>query len=159
MKNGFRKERMAKYSVYMHTFPNGKRYIGITSQDVRRRWRDGKGYEGQLVYDAILKYGWKNIRHEVLFSNLTKEEAEAKEIVLIRDFETTSHKKGYNIELGGKSVGMMSEETKKKLSIIKKGQMAGTKHWHYGQHWSEETKTKISEAHLGMKYGQETIEK
>lgn len=45
------------YTVYFHTFPNGKRYIGITKQEPKRRWRDGKGYEGQAVYNAILKYG------------------------------------------------------------------------------------------------------
>lgn len=44
---------MGDYTVYMHVFPNGKKYVGITSQDVSRRWRDGKGYEGQVVYGAI----------------------------------------------------------------------------------------------------------
>lgn len=54
---------MASYTVYMHTFPNGKRYVGITCQDVSRRWRDGKGYDEQAVHGAILKYGWNNIQH------------------------------------------------------------------------------------------------
>ena len=150
---------MAGYTVYMHTFPNGKRYVGITCQDVRRRWRKGQGYEGQIVYNAILKYGWKNIRHEILFTNLTKEEAEAKEVALIRIYETTSHKGGYNIELGGKSVGMMSEETKRKLSVAHKGKQAGAKHWHYGKHWDEETKAKIRQARLGTKQSEEAKQK
>jgi hypothetical protein len=51
---------MGEYTVYMHVFPNGKKYVGITSQDVSRRWRDGEGYEGQVVYGAILKYGWNS---------------------------------------------------------------------------------------------------
>ena len=53
---------MGEYTVYMHVFPNGKKYVGITSQDVSRRWRDGEGYEGQVVYGAILKYGWNNVK-------------------------------------------------------------------------------------------------
>ena len=35
-----------EYSVYCHTFPNGKRYVGISS-DCEKRWRNGKGYETQ----------------------------------------------------------------------------------------------------------------
>ncbi len=150
---------MAGYKVYMHTFPNGKRYIGITCQNLERRWRGGKGYEGQVVYDAILKYGWDNIRHEKLFDNLTKEQAEAKEVEFIAAFKTTSHKCGYNVDLGGNSCGKLSESTRKKISAIKKGQMAGEKHWHFGGHWGAETRKKISDAHKGMRYSKETIAK
>ena len=77
---------MASYTVYVHTFPNGKRYVGITCQDVKRRWRDGKGYEGQVVYDAIIKYGWDNVKHEILFEGLTKEQAEEEEKALIKRY-------------------------------------------------------------------------
>ena len=31
------------YTVYMHRFPNGKVYIGITKQTVEERWRNGVG--------------------------------------------------------------------------------------------------------------------
>lgn len=101
---------MGEYAVYMHMFPNGKMHVGITSQDVSRRWRDGKGYYGQTVYNAILKYGWDNITHKILFEGLTKEQAEEKEIELIKRYKTTSHENGYNVELGGNAVGKVSEE-------------------------------------------------
>lgn len=106
---------MAGFTVYMHIFPNGKRYIGITSQTVNRRWRNGYGYFGQPVYNAILKYGWDNIRHEILFTGLTQKEAERKEIELIKAFDTTSHKNGYNVEYGG-DCRVGSDEAKIKLS-------------------------------------------
>lgn len=147
---------MGEYTVYMHVFPNGKMYVGITSQDVSRRWRDGKGYEGKLVYDAILKYGWNNIKHEILYDGLTKEQAEEKEKQLIKQYDTTIHANGYNIELGGDSTGKVGAESKRKNSEAHKGMMAGAKHWHYGQHWRDEVKKKISEAHKGMKYSDET---
>ena len=150
---------MPGYTVYMHTFPNGKRYVGITRQEVSRRWRDGRGYEGQVVYDAILKYGWDNIKHEILYEGLTKEQAEEKEKQLIKQYDTTSHANGYNVELGGNSTGKMSEEAKRKDSAADKGVMAGSQHWHYGQHWSEAVKKKISAAHKGMKYSEETLRK
>ncbi len=33
-----------KYCVYMHTAPNGKVYIGITSQKPSQRFGRGRGY-------------------------------------------------------------------------------------------------------------------
>lgn len=70
--------------VYCHTFPDGKRYIGITEQDPEDRWLDGKGYSAQpKVFAAIVKFGWDNIRHEVLEDGLNEAEArriEAQEI-------------------------------------------------------------------------------
>ena len=63
-----------EYSVYCHTFPNGKRYIGISS-DCEKRWRNGKGYETQPKMDrAIKKYGWDNFQHIIVYENLTKED-------------------------------------------------------------------------------------
>lgn len=150
---------MAGYTVYMHTFPNGKRYVGITCQDVKRRWRDGKGYEGQAVYGAILKYGWNNVKHEVLFEGLTKEQAEEEEKALIKRYGTTSHANGYNVELGGNATGKVSDESKRKNSESHKGLMAGEKHWNYGKHWNESVRQKISEAHRGMKYSDATLRK
>ena len=146
------------YTVYCHMFPNGKRYIGITGQPVLRRWRNGEGYEGQPVYDAILKYRWENIKHEILFENLSKEEAEEKEIELIKKYKTKSHENGYNIENGG-SISELSEETKRKISEKQKGKMAGAKHWHYGKHWDKDVREKLSKAHKGKKRSKETNEK
>ena len=63
-----------KFCVYRHIFPNGKSYIGITSKKPNQRWENGKGYSktGQnAIYNAIKKYGWDNIKHEILFDNLT----------------------------------------------------------------------------------------
>lgn len=150
---------MSDYTVYMHTFPNGKRYVGITCQDVKRRWRDGKGYEGQAVYGAILKCGWNNVKHEVLFEGLTKEQAEEEEKALIKRYDTTSHANGYNVELGGNATGKVSDESKRKNSESHKGLMAGEKHWNYGKHWNESVRQKISEAHRGMKYSDATLRK
>ena len=147
------------YTVYMHTFPNGKTYIGITRQDVRRRWRKGDGYIGQPVHEAIKKYGWGNITHTILAEGLNKEDAENAEIYYIAKYKSLSHENGYNIEKGGNSTGRISEETKKKMSMAHKGKKVGKNHWNYGQHWSDDVKRKISEAHKGMKYGAETIEK
>lgn len=91
------------YCVYCHTnLINNKKYIGITSQLPNHRWgKDGNGYKGQKFYNAIQKYGWDNFEHEILFDNLTKEEAENLEIELIAKFNARDDRFGYNVAVGG----------------------------------------------------------
>lgn len=106
------------YCVYKHTCPNGKAYIGIT-KNVEQRWNLGHGYDTQLFGRAVKKYGWNNIKHEILLDGLTKEEAEQKEIELIEKYNLTNKQYGYNIMLGGQSGARgieVSEETRKKMS-------------------------------------------
>lgn len=91
-----------KYSVYKHTSPSGKVYIGITSTSLNDRWRNGKGYNGQVAFkNAIDKYGWENIKHEVLLEGLSKEDAFEKERELISLYDSTNPKHGYNVSVGG----------------------------------------------------------
>ena len=90
-----------KYYVYIHLFPNGKRYVGLTEREVNQRWRNGKAYKGQkVVYNAILKYGWDNISHQV-FECDTEAEMKYLERYLIRFYNTTDHQYGYNVSSGG----------------------------------------------------------
>ena len=97
------------YTVYMHIFPNGKKYIGITSQeDVEKRWQNGFGYKSQFVFLAIVKFGWDNVEHQILFTGLSKDEAEEKERKLIELYETNDYLNAYNIANGGSSGGMHS---------------------------------------------------
>ena len=118
-----------KFCVYEHLFPNGKRYIGITSKKPNARWENGSGYDNNKQYvmaNAIKKYGWENIQHNILYTNLTEEEAKEKEIELIKKFNTYIHSEnsmGYNMTLGGEGrLGAIpSEETRKKMSKAKKG--------------------------------------
>lgn len=66
-----------KWCVYKHTSPSKGVYIGITKQNPVIRWSNGSGYKrNPYFYKAIQKYGWDNFKHEILFSNLTQEEAE-----------------------------------------------------------------------------------
>ena len=90
------------YTVYKHTTPNNKVYIGITCQTPKERWQRGKGYKSQpYFYNAIQKYGWDNIKHEILYTGLTQEEAHQKEIELIKEYQSNHHSRGYNISGGG----------------------------------------------------------
>lgn len=107
------------YCVYKHTAPNGKVYIGVTKQSPRRRWQRGLGYRTQQrFYRAIQKYGWDNFTHEILFENLNADEAERIEVELIQKHQSDNKNHGYNIESGGNSRKVVSEETRQKLREI-----------------------------------------
>ena len=92
-----------KYCVYKHTnLINKKVYIGITSDNPNNRWKNGKGYINQpYFWNAIQKYGWDNFKHEILFDNLSKEDACQKEIELISFYNSIYKEFGYNISTGG----------------------------------------------------------
>lgn len=93
------------YCVYAHTSPSGKVYIGI-SKNIKLRWRrNGSTYlrinkkTGEychlLFANAIIKYGWNNIKHEILYNSLTEKDAKLKEGELIAYYK--SKKMSYNI--------------------------------------------------------------
>ena len=107
------------YTVYLHTSPSGKYYVGITSLKPTIRWKNGHGYKSNQHFSrAIEKYGWDNFKHEILYTNITKEEAEQKEIELIAELRSNERKYGYNIDNGGNSVGKLSDETREKMSKV-----------------------------------------
>lgn len=55
-----------KYYIYIHTCPNSRRYIGL-SQNPKQRWNNGEGYKENIeFYKLIKKYGWENIKHEIV---------------------------------------------------------------------------------------------
>lgn len=90
------------FKVYKHTSPSNKVYIGITSQDTKQRWNNGKGYKHNKYFTrAIQNYGWDNFSHEVLFDNLTEEEAKLMEQCYIALYDSFNKEKGYNQTLGG----------------------------------------------------------
>ena len=134
------------YTVYMHLFPNDKIYIGITKTKPENRWGKKRYIHNVYMTNAINKYSWENVKHKILLTNLTKEEAEQKEIELIAKYKSNQRKYGYNIQNGG-NVHCVSEETKKKISNSTKGE----KHFMYGKHRSKETRDKISKSHKGIK--------
>lgn len=91
------------YKVYIHTFPNNKKYVGITRQTVNARWQNGFGYKNQPIYSEILKYGWDNIKHDVLYTGLSRTEAQEKEKELINKYDSINN--GYNVSEGGGTGG------------------------------------------------------
>ncbi|MBR4486076.1 hypothetical protein IKS57_01730 [bacterium] len=84
------------HKVYVHKFPNGKKYVGVC-QSCEDRWRNGQGYAyNKKMYDDIKKYGWENIEHKILLETSDNELAYKLERILIDEMELV--KNGYNNE-------------------------------------------------------------
>jgi group I intron endonuclease len=135
--------KQKNYCVYCHTSPSGKKYIGITCQKPSQRWHRGEGYvQHRYFYNAIKKYGWNNIKHEILYENLSREEACSKEVELIKKYRSNETEYGYNISKGGDSgyAGCKwTEERKEKARQF----MVGKK-FALGYKQTEETKRNMS---------------
>lgn len=143
--SGLKEPKIRTYCVYKHTSPSGKVYIGITSQNPIKRWSGGSGYkDSPAFWNAIRKYGWNNITHEILKTDLSKSEAESEEIRLIKMYKSTDREFGYNVENGGNCAGTHSEETRKKISDCNKGKT-----------YSAESIEKMRQAHKGKQVGKD----
>lgn len=138
------------FTVYKITNSiNSKCYIGITSRKPEIRWNNGKGYSDvkeNHFYRAIQKYGWNNFTHEILFENLSKEEACKKEIELIAKYKSNNPEFGYNLSLGGES-GSYGYKHTQEQNNAKSLRQLGKKHKPH----TEETKQKISKSKMGKK--------
>ena len=112
------------WSVYIHTAPNGKVYVGITSRPPKKRWLYGHGYADNKDFFAdIIQFGWENILHEIVAEQLTEEQAYALEQRLISELRSNNPKYGYNRASGGfGTTGFIpTEESRKKMSESHKG--------------------------------------
>lgn len=149
------------YTVYMHTAPNGKMYVGITGQKPEKRWRNGNGYnKNKYFYRAIQKYGWNNFKHEIICTGLdTAEQAGRVETTFIKGLGLTNPDKGYNHSTGGESghAGIHpSAETRRKISESLKRTYLNHPELRLkmseaqkGRHPSAETRLKLIEANKG----------
>ena len=153
------------WTLYRHISPSGKVYVGITHyENPNDRWMNGKGYNKcPFFFPAIIKYGWDNIKHEIIATNLTKEQACYEERKLIRHYKTL--KLSYNSADGGVGhTGSFSEEHRKHISESNRSRepeirakISATrkaKHivpWNKGKTgiYTDETRRRISESQKG----------
>lgn len=177
-------KRNKVFYIYIHKSPSCKYYVGITSKyRVQDRWDNGNGYKNcPAFYNAILKYGWENIEHYIVSSNLAETMAKKLEIHLISFFKSCG--RSYNITNGGDGhLGYIpSEETRRKLGNGRRGKPISEEHklklskalkgrkahpntiaaiirTHTNKIVSEETKQKLRECNLGKHLTKETKEK
>ena len=146
---------MSWYIYRITNLINGKTYIG---QHKYKEFNDSYMGSGVLIKKAIKKHGIENFKKEILYSRIQyKETADDMERFAIKK-ERSIGKAEYNIANGGNGTGTVSDETKQKISEIKKGIVPWNKGkkglqaaWNKGISMTEEQKKKLSEAHKGEK--------
>lgn len=115
------------YYLYSISFPNTKRYIGITDNPSRRlatyKSNARKGSTKQKVLTAIRKYGIENLKLQILVIG-EKEYIRDLERKAIEAYGTRIHQFGYNQALGGEMSPVAgighSLASKAKMSISQK---------------------------------------
>jgi hypothetical protein len=123
-----------KYYVYIHRTPSNKTYVGITKMNPEKRWKRGLGYRGNKhFYNAILKYGWDNISHEVI-EVYTEEWMYELEKDLIFMLKSADSNFGYNKSIGGESIRLKYETDGERNDASRKYNKR------YYQHHKEERK-------------------
>lgn len=147
---------MNSYTVYKHTSPSGKVYIGITARPVSRRWHGGSAYRNNAhFYAAIKKYGWDEFKHDILATGLDRETACRMEVELIAQYGSTDPAKGYNQSPGGDKTTLgykYSEESRRRIGEALKGKRKGIPH-------TEEHREHIRQSLTGRKHSAATREK
>lgn len=96
------------YKVYVLTFPDKRKYIGMTRQPIKRRWKAIE-YKSQAMKEAIAEQGWDNITKEVVAENLSLEQAGKLEVELIEKYKTLDRNYGFNSTKGGDTFNIHSE--------------------------------------------------
>jgi len=149
-----------RYCVYVHTCPDGKVYVGMTSTSLKKRSKNGLGYQTQYFFEAVKKHGWENIKHEILYEDLPKCEAELKEQEVINLYKANDPAYGYNLENGG-SKGKTTDAIREKLRLSHPGlcgesnpnygkDFTGENNPFYGRKHSAESRLKISQNHADV---------
>jgi group I intron endonuclease len=111
---------------YLYTIMNlvnGKIYVGITNDPKRRWWQHCSGNSGLIVSKAIKKYGKENFSFTVWYCG-PESRIKTMEQKFIRVLNTkVPHGHGYNVTDGGDGTSghIVSEETRKKWSVLRRG--------------------------------------
>lgn len=114
--------------IYKFTSPSNKSYIGKTVQSFSKRMRGHKKKNSNCtaLKNAINKYGWDQMKREIVEENIPEDQLNDREKYWIKTYNTmTPH--GYNLTDGGDG-GLLSditrdriEESHRKNAIAKNG--------------------------------------
>ena len=114
---------MENYILYETTnLVNGKKYRGIHKT---KNLEDGYLGSGTALKLAVKKYGEENFSREIIEFCETYDELLIKESIYVDD-EWVKDKSNYNLKTGGQSAGILSQESKDKISeTLKKTYSSG----------------------------------
>lgn len=111
---------MARFTIYLHTAPSGRSYVGFTSQTVEQRWVQhcydaARGRYNSSLHAAIRKYGSEAFTTRVLDVVSTLVGAQKAERAWIRELSTRSPN-GYNLTDGGDGAPNPTPEVRARMA-------------------------------------------
>ena len=83
---------------------NDKVYIGMTTRDVKVRWKEHLRHSSQLIDKAIQDLGKEHFSIEVI-EECSEDEVDSREIYWIEFYDSFNN--GYNVTLGGRDEKMI----------------------------------------------------
>ena len=124
-------------TIYKLNFPNGKSYIGQTSQSLNIRLskhKEASTRDKFPLYNAINKYGWDSVKVEILYQGTHMVNIDHAEKYFIREYNTLVPN-GYNIEAGGHKNKKLTQEHKNKISksLLGNKHCVGRTPWNKGK--------------------------
>lgn len=115
--------KSANGCIYLFTFPNGKKYVGLTERGVADRCKNHEKnaklqHNDLAVTRALRKYGCENVMVTVLHEGLPLHKLVKLEPMYIRQLDTFG-KRGYNLTSGGEGTpdwfSLKSDEDKETI--------------------------------------------
>ena len=136
--------------IYKTTFPDGKIYIGQTTNF---KWKRYFG-SGVKLLKHLEKFKDFKISREILKLCNNQKELDKWEKLFIKKFNSTDEKIGLNIQLGGTGRGIFIKDTKDKISASISKTMTNERRklisfQHKGKVMSKKSKNLISKATTG----------
>jgi group I intron endonuclease len=97
---------------------NKQRYVGLTTQDVSKRWKDhisqAKSNPSTPLHKSIVKYGAHNHKIRIVEDDIPIDDLPDREIHWIAEFDTFHN--GYNQTTGGETSKTIHDDVKDKIS-------------------------------------------
>jgi group I intron endonuclease len=118
------KSRFVVYKITNRA--NGKSYIGLSCRGLDERWNEHlsryrSGRRNSRFYAALSKYGPEAFTREVVGFASSEDGARALEKSMIAKFD--AHENGYNSNLGGHGLLIVSEEIRRKIGKAQLGKI------------------------------------
>lgn len=136
--------------MIIYTFKNkvnGKVYVGQTCRTFKERMGEHLRHKNTTLGKALAKYGIDNFEYKIIDEAKTIEELNEKEIFWIEKLNSITPY-GYNLCKGGNNTLGYNhkEESKKKMSLSKKGTFKGEDNPFFGKKHTQETRQKMRDA-------------
>lgn len=146
---------------------NGKWYIGKDAKNYCKYFGSGKA-----IRSAIKKYGKENFTKEILEECETLEQLSERETVWIEQTNAVNDPMSYNIAPGGQGGdlakfivnrrnGWSTDRDPEKIEEFRnmmREKSSGDKNGMFNKTHSDETKKKLRDSHIGLKYSPRTAE-